>query len=68
MKHGRSNFPDKGYEKYFDTEITSPISHHHCQPDRPRAERTMARVARDLQDALEGVDAVLEAGFWRGGP
>ena len=58
-----SKFPE-GYEKYSITEINfSEFPIIIVNLTGPVPERTMARVARDLQDALEGVDAVLEAGL-----
>ncbi|EEB84829.1 efflux RND transporter permease subunit [Roseobacter sp. GAI101] len=63
MSTAEAKFPD-GYEKYSITEINfSEFPIIIVNLTGPVPERTMARVARDLQDALEGVDAVLEAGL-----
>ena len=63
MSTAESKFPE-GYEKYSITEINfSEFPIIIVNLTGPVPERTMARVARDLQDALEGVDAVLEAGL-----
>jgi multidrug efflux pump len=63
MSTAESKFPE-GYEKYSITEINfSEFPIIIVNLTGPVPERTMARVARDLQDALEGVHAVLEAGL-----
>ena len=63
MSTAESKFPE-GYEKYSITEINfSEFPIIIVNLTGPVPERTMARVARDLQDALESVDAVLEAGL-----
>ena len=63
MSTAEAKFPE-GYEKYSITEINfSEFPIIIVNLTGPVPERTMARVARDLQDALEGVDAVLEAGL-----
>ncbi|KIN60598.1 RND transporter, HAE1/HME family, permease protein [Sulfitobacter noctilucae] len=63
MSTAESQFPD-GYEKYSINEINfSEFPIIIVNLTGPVPERTMARVARDLQDDLEGLDAVLEAGL-----
>ena len=63
MSTAEAKFPD-GYEKYSINEINfSEFPIIIVNLTGPVPERTMARVARDLQDALEGIDAVLEAGL-----
>ena len=63
MSTAEAKFPE-GYEKYSITEINfSEFPIIIVNLTGPVPERTMARVARDLQDALESVDAVLEAGL-----
>ncbi len=63
MNAAQANFPT-GAEQYSITEINFsefPIVIVNLTGDVP--ERTMARIAKDLQDDLEGLDAVLEAGI-----
>lgn len=63
MSTAENLFPD-GYEKYSINEINfSEFPIIIVNLTGPVPERTMARVARDLQDDLEGLDAVLEAGL-----
>jgi multidrug efflux pump len=63
MSTAEGKFPE-GYEKYSITEINfSEFPIIIVNLTGPVPERTMARVARDLQDELEGMDAVLEAGL-----
>ncbi|MGB3243423.1 MAG: efflux RND transporter permease subunit, partial [Sulfitobacter sp.] len=63
MSTAEANFPD-GAEKYSINEINfSEFPIIIVNLTGPVPERTMARVARDLQDDLEGLDAVLEAGL-----
>ncbi|MCX8224930.1 MAG: efflux RND transporter permease subunit [Sulfitobacter sp.] len=62
MSTAEGKFPE-GYEKYSIKEINfSEFPIIIVNLTGPVPERTMARVARDLQDELEGLDAVLEAG------
>jgi len=63
MSTAEGKFPD-GYEKYSINEINFsefPIIIVNLTGDVP--ERTMARVAKDLQERVETLDAVLEAGI-----
>ncbi len=61
MSTAESQFPE-GYEKYSINEINfSEFPIIIVNLTGPVPERTMARVARDLQDDLEGLDSVLEA-------
>ncbi|QYX56411.1 efflux RND transporter permease subunit [Roseovarius sp. SCSIO 43702] len=63
MSTAESKFPD-GYEKYSINEINFsefPILVVNLSGAVP--ERTMARIARDLQDRLEALEPVLEAGI-----
>ncbi|WP_204114697.1 efflux RND transporter permease subunit [Shimia biformata] len=63
MNTAEGQFPD-GFEKYTINEINFsefPIIIVNLTGDVP--ERTMAQVAKKLQDRLEGLDAVLEAGI-----
>jgi multidrug efflux pump len=63
MNSAQANFPD-GAEQYTITEFNFsefPIVIINLTGDVP--ERTMARIARELQDDLESLDAVLEAGI-----
>ena len=63
MDSAESKFPD-GFEKFSINEINFsefPIIVVNLTGDVP--ERTMARIAQDLQDRLEGMDAVMEAGI-----
>ena len=63
MSTAEAQFPE-GYEKYSINEINfSEFPIIIVNLTGPVPERTMARVARDLQDDLEGLDAVLEAGL-----
>ena len=65
MKSAEANFPD-GAEQYTINEINFsefPIVIVNLTGAVP--ERTMARVAEDLQDRIEGLDSVLEAGIHR---
>ena len=63
MSTAESQFPE-GYEKYSINEINfSEFPIIIVNLTGPVPERTMARVARDLQDELEALDAVLEAGL-----
>ena len=63
MSTAEANFPD-GAEKYSINEINfSEFPIIIVNLTGPVPERTMARVARDLQDDLESMDAVLEAGL-----
>ncbi|MDF1727114.1 MAG: efflux RND transporter permease subunit [Sulfitobacter sp.] len=63
MSTAESQFPD-GYEKYSINEINfSEFPIIIVNLTGPVPERTMSRVARDLQDDIEGLDAVLEAGL-----
>ena len=63
MSTAESQFPE-GYDKYSINEINfSEFPIIIVNLTGPVPERTMARVARDLQDDLEGLDAVLEAGL-----
>ena len=63
MSAAEAKFPD-GYEKYSINEINFsefPIIVVNLSGAVP--ERTMARIAKDLQDRLEGLEPVLEAGI-----
>lgn len=63
MSTAESKFPE-GYEKYTISEINFsefPIIIVNLTGDVP--ERTMARVIKDLQEEVEGIDSVLEAGI-----
>jgi multidrug efflux pump len=63
MNKAEANFPE-GADKYSINEINFsefPIIIVNLTGDLP--ERTMARVAKDLQDRIESLDAVLEAGI-----
>ncbi|WP_026756794.1 efflux RND transporter permease subunit [Sediminimonas qiaohouensis] len=63
MNTAESNFPD-GFEKYSINEINFsefPIIIVNLTGDVP--ERTMARIAKDLQEEIEALDAVMEAGI-----
>ncbi len=63
MNNAEADFPD-GAEQYSITEINFsefPIIIVNLTGALP--ERTLVRVAKDLQDSLEGLDAVLEAGL-----
>ncbi|SDI01379.1 efflux RND transporter permease subunit [Lutimaribacter saemankumensis] len=63
MNTAEGQFPD-GFEKYSINEINFsefPIIIVNLTGDVP--ERTMARVAKDLQERVEAIDAVLEAGI-----
>ncbi len=63
MNNAQGDFPD-GAEQYFISEINFsefPIVIVNLTGAVP--ERTMARIAKELQDDLEGLDAVLEAGI-----
>ena len=63
MSTAESQFPE-GYEKYTINEINfSEFPIIIVNLTGPVPERTMARVARDLQDDLESLDSVLEAGL-----
>jgi multidrug efflux pump len=63
MSTAESQFPE-GYEKYSINEINfSEFPIIIVNLTGPVPERTMSRVARDLQDDLEALDAVLEAGL-----
>ena len=63
MSTAEGKFPE-GYEKYSITEINfSEFPIIIVNLTGPVPERTMARVARELQDELESMDAVLEAGL-----
>ncbi|MGJ5620121.1 efflux RND transporter permease subunit [Sulfitobacter sp. MF3-043] len=63
MSTAEANFPD-GADKYSINEINfSEFPIIIVNLTGPVPERTMARVARDLQDDLESMDAVLEAGI-----
>ena len=63
MSTAEAQFPD-GYDKYSINEINfSEFPIIIVNLTGPVPERTMARVARDLQDDLESLDAVLEAGL-----
>ncbi|WP_176248389.1 efflux RND transporter permease subunit [Sulfitobacter sp. HGT1] len=63
MSTAEGKFPE-GYEKYSIREINfSEFPIIIVNLTGPVPERTMARVARELQDELEGMDAVLEAGL-----
>ncbi len=63
MSTAEGKFPE-GYEKYAIKEINfSEFPIIIVNLTGPVPERTMARVARDLQDQIEGIDAVLEAGL-----
>lgn len=63
MSTAEANFPD-GAEKYLIKEINfSEFPIIIVNLTGPVPERTMTRVARDLQDDLEALDAVLEAGI-----
>jgi multidrug efflux pump len=63
MSSAEAKFPE-GYDKYSINEINfSEFPIIIVNLTGPVPERTMARVARDLQDELEGLDAVLEAGL-----
>jgi multidrug efflux pump len=63
MSTAEANFPE-GAEKYTINEINfSEFPIIIVNLTGPVPERTMARVARDLQDDLEALDAVLEAGL-----
>ncbi len=63
MNTAESKFPD-GFEKYSINEINFsefPIIIVNLTGDVP--ERTMARIAKDLQEKIEALDAVMEAGI-----
>ena len=63
MSNAEGQFP-AGFEKYSINEINFsefPIIIVNLTGDVP--ERTMARIAQDLQDEIEGLDAVMEAGI-----
>ncbi|MEM9550991.1 MAG: efflux RND transporter permease subunit, partial [Pseudomonadota bacterium] len=63
MSRAEAEFPE-GFEQYTITEINFsefPIVIVNLTGDLP--ERTMTRIAKDLQDDLESLDAVLEAGI-----
>ena len=63
MNNAEANFPD-GAEQYSINEINfSEFPILIVNLTGPVPERTMARVAKDLQDELESLDAVLEAGI-----
>ncbi|KMK66782.1 efflux RND transporter permease subunit [Puniceibacterium sp. IMCC21224] len=63
MSNAQSKFPT-GAEQYTITEINfSEFPIIIVNLTGPVPERTMTRVAKDLQDRLEGLDAVLEAGI-----
>ncbi|NEK24334.1 AcrB/AcrD/AcrF family protein [Sulfitobacter sp. JBTF-M27] len=63
MSTAEAQFPD-GYEKYSINEFNfSEFPIIIVNLTGPVPERTMARVARDLQDELEALDSVLEAGL-----
>ena len=63
MSTAEAKFPD-GYEKYTITEINfSEFPIIIVNLTGPVPERTMSRVAKDLQDEIETMDAVLEAGI-----
>ncbi|SFS43952.1 multidrug efflux pump [Sulfitobacter marinus] len=63
MSTAEAKFPE-GYEKYSINEINfSEFPIIIVNLSGPVPERTMAHVARELQDELEGIDAVLEAGL-----
>ncbi|MEM6940759.1 MAG: efflux RND transporter permease subunit [Pseudomonadota bacterium] len=63
MSKAESLFPE-GYEKYSINEINfSQFPIIIVNLTGPVPERTMARVAKDLQDDIEGLEAVLEAGI-----
>ncbi|NIZ14341.1 efflux RND transporter permease subunit [Phaeobacter sp. HF9A] len=63
MDKAEAKFPD-GAEKYSITEINfSEFPIVIVSMSGPVPERTMARLAKDLQDDLESLDAVLEAGI-----
>ncbi|MEP5732389.1 MAG: efflux RND transporter permease subunit [Sulfitobacter sp.] len=63
MSTAEALFPE-GFEKYSINEINfSEFPIIIVNLTGPVPERNMARVARDLQDELEGLDAVLEAGL-----
>ena len=63
MSTAEAQFPE-GYEKYSINEINfSEFPIIIVNLTGPVPERTMARVARDLQDELEALDSVLEAGL-----
>lgn len=63
MSNAEGQFP-AGFERYSINEINFsefPIIIVNLTGDVP--ERTMARIARDLQDRIEGLDSVMEAGI-----
>ncbi len=63
MSTAESQFPD-GYEKYSINEINfSEFPIIIVNLTGPVPERTMARIAKNLQDDLEALDSVLEAGL-----
>ena len=63
MNTAQADFPD-GAEQYTITEVNfSEFPIVIVNLTGPVPERTMARVAKDLQDELEALDAVLEAGI-----
>ncbi|WP_425098649.1 efflux RND transporter permease subunit [Tropicibacter sp. S64] len=63
MNNAEANFPD-GAEKYSINEINfSEFPIIIVNLSGPVPERTMNRIAKDLQDKVEGLDAVLEAGI-----
>ncbi|SDW25463.1 multidrug efflux pump [Ruegeria halocynthiae] len=63
MNTAQADFPD-GSEQYTITEVNfSEFPIVIVNLTGPVPERTMARVAKDLQDELEALDAVLEAGI-----
>ncbi len=63
MSTAESQFPE-GFEKYSINEINfSEFPIIIVNLTGPVPERTLARVAKDLQDDIEGLDAVLEAGL-----
>ncbi|MGV6847637.1 MAG: efflux RND transporter permease subunit [Marinibacterium sp.] len=63
MNTAQSKFPD-GAEQYTITEINfSEFPIVIVNLTGPVPERTMARIAKELQDELEGLDSVLEAGI-----
>ena len=63
MDNAEADFPD-GFEKYTLSEVNfSEFPIIIVNLSGPVPERTMSRLARDLQDRLEGMEAVLEAGI-----
>ena len=63
MDTAEAEFPE-GYEKYSLNEVNfSEFPIIIVNLSGPVPERTMSRLAKDLQDRLEGLDAVLEAGI-----